>query len=99
MSHNRSKQNNKHTYNGITAKSRAQKAELLNLYFYSVLTRPNVSINEKKDGYEEFPSVTDIAGLQVSVQKLNSTSTLNLDVTKACLPGWNTSTHSQRIQS
>ena len=61
MSHNRSKQD-KHTYDGITAKSPAQKAELLNSYFYSVLTRPN--------GYEKFPNLTDIAALQVSVQKV-----------------------------
>ena len=42
--HKRSKQNTKLTYNGITSKSPAQKAELLNLYFCSVFTRPNVNI-------------------------------------------------------
>ena len=60
-------------------------AQLLNLYFFSLFTRPDVNINEKEDEYEEIPNVTDIAELQVSVQEVDF-CLRNLDVTKVCGP-------------
>ena len=66
MLHNPSKQNTKFTYNGITSKSPVQKAELLDLYFSLVFTRPNVNMNEKEDKYEEISNVTDIADIAES---------------------------------
>ncbi|CAB4011680.1 Hypothetical predicted protein, partial [Paramuricea clavata] len=52
------------TYNGVTAKSPAKKAELLNLYFISVFTKPSVDINGDEDKYEDFTNVTNIGELQ-----------------------------------
>ena len=70
MLHHRSKQSTKITYNGITAKSSAKKAELLNLYFTSVFTKPSVDINGDEDEYEEITNVTNIGELQMSVQEV-----------------------------
>jgi hypothetical protein len=57
-------------YNGITAKSSAKKAELLNLYFTSVFTKPSVDINGDEDEYEEITNLTNIGELQMSVQEV-----------------------------
>ncbi|CAB4040200.1 Hypothetical predicted protein, partial [Paramuricea clavata] len=71
--HHRSKQSTNITYNGIMAKSPAKKAELLNLYFTSVFTKPSSEINGDEVEYEDISNVTNIGQLQVSVQEVNST--------------------------
>ena len=67
------------------AKSLAKKAELLNLYFTSVFTKPSSEINGDEDEYEDITNVTTIGELQVSVQEVEF-YLRNLDATKTCGP-------------
>ena len=82
MLHNRTDQNSRITYNGVTAKTSREKAELFNSYFVSVFrnSRPNKSM--ENDDYD-IPSqtVTELSSITVSVEEVVN-NLRSLDVTK-----------------
>ena len=81
--HHRSNQTPTITYNGVMAKSSADKAELLNAYFTSVFTKS--SANEHEQVGEDYETTSGFSELQVSVQEVEY-YLRNLDVTKASGP-------------
>ncbi|CAB4026825.1 Hypothetical predicted protein, partial [Paramuricea clavata] len=81
--HSRSKQTSDIVFNGITAKSSAEKAELLNSYFSSVFTTSSTDIGDC-DG-EASETESGLGELTVDVAEVEN-YLRNLDITKASGP-------------
>ena len=60
MLHNRTDQNTRITYNGITAKTSREKAELFNSYFASVFQTSRLNNSTENDDYDDTPSKTHV---------------------------------------
>ena len=84
MLHNRTDQNTRITYNGITAKTSREKAELFNSYFASVFQTSRSNKSTENDAYDDTPSKThvELSDITVSVEEVVN-NLRNLDVTKA----------------
>lgn len=82
--HHRSNQTSPITYNGATAKSPVEKAELLNSYFSSVFSNSNVNTVYSNDSDSQ-QSILEFSELQLSVDEI-VVCLNNLDTTKACGP-------------
>ena len=84
MLHNRTDQNTRITYNGITAKTSREKAELFNSYFASVFQTSRSNKSTENDDYDDTPSKThvELSDITVSVEEVVN-NLRNLDVTKA----------------
>ncbi|CAB4017575.1 Hypothetical predicted protein, partial [Paramuricea clavata] len=84
MLHNRTDQNTRITYNGITAKTPREKAELFNSYFASVFQTSRLNKSTENDDYDDTPPKThvELSNITVSVEEVVN-NLRNLDVTKA----------------
>lgn len=86
MLRNRSDYNTLLTYNGITAKTSREKAELFNSYFASVFRMPEPNENAENDDFDiAFPTQAKLSDITGSVEEVVN-NLRRLDVTKTCGP-------------